>query len=136
MGSKDNQKRDSEKDEASNIASEWEYVYYQKESTDEYVINHENSGQSSTNRSSPEIQKPSHKRGEPGVYDELDYSYDLKPHTQPGFTQKGNENGKPVLIESRKSGGMSTLKKLIIGIIIGGLVIGAIFAGIIFALPG
>ena len=103
---------------------------------DECVIDNENSGQSSTNRSSPEIQKPSHKRGEPGVYDELDYSYDLKPHTQPGFTQKGNENDQTILMESRKSGGMSTLKKLIIGIIIGGLVSGAIFAGIIFALPG
>ena len=127
---------DSENCEASNIAREYEYVYYTKESTDECVANQENSGQSSTNRSSPEIQKPSHKRGEPGVYDELDYSYDLKPHTQPGFTQKGNENDQTILMESRKSGGMSKLKKLIIGIIIGGLVSGAIFAGIIFALPG
>ena len=84
----------------------------------------------STNSSIPK-QKPGHKRGKAGVYDEIDY--DLDPRTQNSRRIKHNET---VPTDTLKEDGKIKKKKIIIGVVIVGLFIGAIGVGIVLALPG
>ena len=131
MSAKENQNNEYINDDVADVVSECEYVYEQGSIDDgTYVYGGESKKPSTTNSSIPK-QKPGHQRGEPGVYDEIDYQ--LEPPIQDAQKIRKYET---VPTDTTKTDGMTKKKKIIIGVVIGCLLIGAITVGIVFALQG
>ena len=153
MSSRSNQNREYANDGVTDIVNECEYVYEQEsvnnstyvydedsnnqsakkqESIDEctYVYD-EKSKQPSTKYPSVNRQKPGHKRGTEGLYDEIDYNLDPQIQDAPRIQNKEN-----IPIDANGTSGNSKKKKIILGCVSGSLFIGAITVGIVFAVPG
>ena len=131
MSTKENQNDEYINDDVTDVVIECEYVYEQGSIDDgTYVYEEESKKPSTTNSSFPK-QKPGHKRGEAGVYDEIDYQLD--PPIQDAQKISSNET---VPTDTSKTEGKTKTNKIIIAVVIGCLLIGAIIGGIDFALPG
>ena len=131
MSSKENQNNEYVNDDVTDLVFECEYVCEQGSIDDgTYVYEEESKKPSTTNASIPK-QKPGHKRGEAGVYDEIDYQLDRSNQD----VQKISSN-EAVPTDTTKTDEKAKKKKIIIGVVIGCLLMGAITVGIVFALPG
>ena len=113
------------------IENECEYVYEQESIDEDTYVYDEESEKSSTTVSSVHKQKPGHQRGTPGLYDEIDYNLDTEIQDAPRI-----QNYENIPVDTKKIGGNSKKKKIIIGCVIGTLLIVAIAVGTVFAIPG
>ena len=131
MSSESNKNREYVNEGVIDMASECEYVYEQESIDEDTYVYDEESKKTSTTGTSVNKQKPGHQRGTPGLYDEIDYNLDTQIQDAPRI-----QNYENIPIDTKKIGGNSKKKKIIIGCVIGSLLIVAIAVGTVFALPG
>ena len=83
-----------------------------------------------TKGSTPETKKPGHRKGDPDIYDELDY--ELSPRVEVGIERREVNQDKTILKDSTKTDIGSKKKKIIIGSVVGVCLVAAIFGTFYF----